>query len=73
MSKYGPRVWPSEVIRTKGHWIVGTECGTWTATGSKGDTYTIKMVDGGFTCDCPAFRKCKHITLVEDRLCGLTD
>jgi hypothetical protein len=72
MSKYGPRVWPSEVIRTKGHWIVGTECGTWTATGSKGDTYTIKMVDGGFTCDCPAFRKCKHITLVEDRLCGLT-
>ena len=69
MSKYGPRVWPSEEIRTKGHWLVGTE---WNATGSKGDTYTIKMVGGGFTCDCPAFRKCKHIALVEGKLCGLT-
>lgn len=73
MSKYGPRVWPSELINTRGHWIVGTECDTWTATGSKGDTYTIKMTDAGFTCDCPAFRKCKHITRVEERLCGLTD
>ena len=24
MSKYGPRVWPSEHINTKGHWLVGT-------------------------------------------------
>lgn len=64
MSKYGPRIWASEVVNTRKHWAVGTE---WTATGSKGDTYTIKMLDNGFTCDCPAFRKCKHIKSVEEK------
>jgi len=62
MSKYGPRIFASEEIITKGHWAVDTE---WTAIGSKGDEYTIKMLNNGFTCDCPSFRKCKHIKQVE--------
>jgi hypothetical protein len=70
MSKYSPKIYASDVVNTKNHWAVGT---VWNATGSKGDTYTIKMLDGGFTCDCPAFRKCKHIVLVEGKLCGSTD
>jgi uncharacterized Zn finger protein len=36
----------------------------WNAEGSKG-TYNIEMLDKGFTCDCPAFKKCKHIKAVE--------
>lgn len=66
MAKYGPRVWKSEVINTKGHWAVGVQ---WNAIGSKGDQYTIELKDAGFTCDCPAFRKCKHIKSIEEKFC----
>jgi len=59
----GPKTWPSEVINTKGHWAVDTE---WTRVGSKGDEYTIKLTNAGWQCDCPAFRKCKHIKSIEE-------
>ena len=62
MSKYGPRVYASDVVNTKNHWAVGT---VWHVEGSKG-LYTIEMKDAGFTCDCPAFKKCKHIKSVEE-------
>ena len=62
MAKYGPRVFASDIVNTKKHWAVGT---VWTAEGSKG-TYHIEMKDNGFTCDCPAFKKCKHIKAVEE-------
>ena len=53
----------STEINTNGHWAVGTE---WELISSKGDkTYTVEMSDKGFYCDCPAFKKCKHITQVE--------
>ena len=63
MSKYGPRIYPSDIIDTKKHWAVGT---VWNAKGSKG-MYNIEMLDKGFTGDCPAFKKCKHIKAVEER------
>lgn len=65
MSKYGPRVYASEIINTKKHWAVGT---IWQAEGSQG-TYNIEMTDKGFTCDCPSFKKCKHIKAVEQGFC----
>jgi uncharacterized Zn finger protein len=40
----------------------------WAVDGSKGNKYTIEMMDDGFACDCPAFRKCKHIDAVEQRI-----
>lgn len=62
MSK-GSKVWKSETIKTRKHWAVGT---VWNVTSSNGkDVYDIEMLDSGFTCDCPAFRKCKHIKQVE--------
>ena len=64
MSKYSPRVFISDEINTKDHWAVGVE---WIEIGSKGHRYTIKMVDKGFTCDCPAFVKCKHIKKIESK------
>ena len=63
MSKYGPRIYPSDIIDTKKHWAVGTVCN---AEGSKG-VYNIEMLDNGFSCDCPAFKKCKHIKAVEEK------
>ena len=63
MSKYGPRVYASDVVKTKGHWAVGA---VWHVQGSKG-RYNIEMKDNGFTCDCPAFKKCKHIKEVEEK------
>lgn len=66
MTKYGPRVYESDVVNTKGHWAVGT---VWYAEGSRG-TYKIEMTDRGFTCDCPAFKKCKHIKAVEENFCA---
>lgn len=58
----------SDEINTKGHWAVGI---MWNALSSKGDkTYNIEMNDKGFYCDCPAFKKCKHIKQVEDGFCG---
>jgi len=59
------RTYSSTLIDTKNHWMVGTE---WTAIGSKGDPYTILMKDSGFECSCPAFRKCKHINEIEERI-----
>lgn len=40
----------------------------WPVTGSKGDVYTVEMTNYGFDCNCPAYRKCKHIKGVEERL-----
>ncbi len=56
----------SEVINTENHAFVGI---VWPITGSKGDEYNVEMTDKGFTCDCPAYRKCKHIKEVEEKLC----
>ena len=66
MSKYGPKVYASDVIKTKGHWAVGT---IWNTEGSKG-TYNIARLEKGFSCDCPAFKKCKHIKAIEQAFEG---
>tara|TARA_R100001377_G_scaffold68493_1_gene43776 strand:- start:289 stop:510 length:222 start_codon:yes stop_codon:yes gene_type:complete len=55
----------SEEIITKGHHLVGIE---WPVIGSKGDKYKVIMFDRGFECDCPAYRKCKHIKGIEEGL-----
>lgn len=52
----------SDLINTKGHWMVGT---IWSAAGSKGNIYSITMKDNGFECNCPAFKRCKHIDAIE--------
>tara|TARA_R110000796_G_C14217726_1_gene394160 strand:- start:10 stop:201 length:192 start_codon:yes stop_codon:yes gene_type:complete len=57
----------SEQINTKGHWAVGV---VWPVTGSKGDQYSVEMLDRGFECSCPAYRKCKHIKGVEAKFLG---
>jgi hypothetical protein len=67
MAKYGPKIYTSDTIKTKGHWAVGY---VWNAIGSKGDTYRIEFLDKGFSCDCPAFKKCKHIKTVEEAFNG---
>ena len=56
----------SDEINTKGHWAIGFE---WTVAGSKNNMYNIELSDRGFYCDCPAFKKCKHIKSVEERFC----
>jgi len=66
MSKYSPRIYASDIINTKNHWAVGV---VWNREGSKG-VYSIEMQDKGFTCDCPAFKKCKHIKSVEEQFIG---
>ena len=53
----------SETINTNGHWAVGTEWGFISSKGGK--MYNVEMQDKGFYCDCPAFKKCKHIKQVE--------
>ena len=55
----------SDIIDTQGHPFVGVQ---WPVTGSKGDVYTVEMTNYGFDCNCPAYRKCKHIKGVEERL-----
>ena len=40
----------------------------WPIVGSRGDSYSVEMTDYGFSCDCPARVKCKHIKGVEKRL-----
>lgn len=55
----------SDTIDTQGHPFVGVQ---WPVTGSKGDVYTVEMTNYGFDCNCPAYRKCKHIKGVEERL-----
>ena len=54
----------SDIVNTKNHWAVGVR---WPVTGSKGDTYEVEMTDYGFSCDCIAFAKCKHIKAVEKK------
>ena len=54
----------SDIIETQGHPFVGV---CWPVTGSKGDAYTVEMTEYGFDCNCPAYRKCKHIKGVEER------
>ncbi len=51
---------------TRGHWAAGT---VWSVDGSKNNVYTVEMSDRGFYCDCPAFKKCKHIKSVEEGFC----
>lgn len=58
------KTWKSPTINTKNHFAVGVK---WTVEGSTGNMYTIQMLDNGFTCDCPAFRKCKHIKMIENK------
>ena len=58
---------PSEIINTKRHPFVGIR---WPVTGSKGNEYTVTMRDSGFDCSCIAFRKCKHIKEVENKILG---
>lgn len=55
----------SEVIETRGHHLVGVR---WPVIGSKGDRYHVEMVETGFECDCIAYRKCKHIKAVEEKI-----
>lgn len=65
MSKYGPKIYASEMINTKGHFAVGSE---WKVVASNGKSdYTVTMHDRGFSCSCPAFRKCKHIVSIEEK------
>ena len=58
---------PSERINTKDHPFVGVK---WPVIGSKGNEYTVTMYDRGFDCNCIAYRKCKHIKSVEEKLCN---
>ena len=61
------QVWKSDVIKTRKHWAVGT---IWEVLASnKKSHYNVEMEERGFTCSCPAFRKCKHIKLIEERFC----
>ena len=53
----------TDTINFKNHPFIGVQ---WPVTGSTGNQYTVEMTDKGFTCDCPAYRKCKHIKGVED-------
>ena len=48
----------SDEINTFKHPFVGV---MWPVTGSRGDSYQVRMYDSGFDCTCIAFRKCKHI------------
>jgi len=66
------KVWKSDVINTKGNFMVGT---VWPITSSRtGEVYDITMHDKGFDCTCPAFKgKCKHIKYVEKRICEAAD
>ena len=54
----------SEIVNTKGHWAQGIQ---WPIIGSTGNIYTVEMTNWGFECDCPSFRKCKHIKSVEEK------
>jgi len=55
----------SDIINTYRHHLVGVR---WPVVGSKGDVYEVEMTDSGFSCDCIAFAKCKHIKLIEAKL-----
>ena len=57
----------AENIETRGHHLVGVR---WPVKGSKGNTYEVEMTNYGFNCSCIAYRKCKHIKSVEEKLCN---
>lgn len=51
----------------KNNWLIGTE---WTVSGSKGNSYTVRITERGFVCDCTGFvfyGKCKHSKGVADK------
>ena len=54
-----------EELNTKDHHFVGI---VWHVIGSKGDQYSVEMTNDGFECDCPAYKKCKHIKSVEEKI-----
>lgn len=60
------KTWKSDLINTTNHWAVGT---VWNVVGSKGNSYKVSMHDKGFECNCPAFKKCKHISEIEQGFC----
>ena len=58
---------PKEII-TKKHFLVDT---IWPVKGSKGNEYSVKMHEKGFTCECLGFTyngKCKHTIQVTSHL-----
>jgi hypothetical protein len=62
------RYYKSPEITTKNHFLVDT---IWPVKGSKGNTYSVKMHEKGFTCECLGFSyngKCKHTTQVTSLL-----
>ena len=59
-NKYPPKVYPSDVVNTKNHWAINTE---WNI---EGKDYIVTMHEKGFSCTCPAFKKCKHIKQIEE-------
>ena len=62
------RYYKSPDIITKKHFLVDT---IWPVKGSKGNEYSVKMHEKGFTCECLGFTyngKCKHTTQVTSHL-----
>jgi hypothetical protein len=62
------RYYKSPEITTKNHFLVDT---IWPVKGSKGNTYSVKMHEKGFTCECLGFTyngKCKHTSQVTSLL-----
>ena len=62
------RYYKSPEITTKNHFLVDT---IWPVKGSKGNTYSVKMHEKGFTCECLGFSyngKCKHTSQVTSLL-----
>ena len=58
------RYYKSPDIITKKHFLVDT---IWPVKGSKGNEYSVKMHEKGFTCECLGFTyngKCKHTSQV---------
>jgi hypothetical protein len=54
----------AEDINTMNHPWVGV---IWPIKGSKDNTYSVEMTNHGFSCDCIAYAKCKHIKEVESK------
>ena len=66
------RYYKSPEITTKNHFLVDT---IWPVKGSKGNTYSVKMHEKGFTCECLGFTyngKCKHTSQVTSLLTNET-
>jgi hypothetical protein len=42
---------------------------SWSVKGSKGNTYTVKLSQGAYSCTCPGYgfrRNCRHITEIKN-------